>query len=470
MSRLLSIIGAVTLLSGVSLTACGSSGGKPANSMAGGGTGATGAGGSQTTAGDVAVTISPKMANAYEGGEVQFTATVTGTSNMDVTWSIEESGTDGSISADGVLTAPTGAGLYHVVVKSAENEGASDRATVAVSKKATGEPGVWENVTPPGVVLDKSINDGNFGVQEIEVDPANPANVYLSVCYQGIWKSTDYGLTFSKVSEDGGPMDNGRPWAMGIDHNPDRDPKTPPVLYSTQGYGNMQGFYVSKDDGKTWTHHSMGSDNDIGSMAVDPNDVNHIIAGMRASKHVMESRDGGETWTSLGEAGTANSNHVYFINSTTYMIVAETHEGADGTRISTDSGKTWSKVSTCERFHGSSQPYMDGAGLIVSPCVEGILKSTDWGKTWEKVAEGASSAVAATGTYLYVATGWATQGEWDPNMRRAEKATAADWASYTEKPAGMSNGPHRVAVTFDGEKHVVVSANWLAGVWRYVEP
>jgi hypothetical protein len=113
---------------------------------------------------------------------------------------------------------------------------------------------------------------------------------------------------------------------------------------------------------------------------------------------------------------------------------------------------------------------MDGAGLIISPCVEGILKSTDWGQTWEKVAEGASSAVAATGTYLYVATGWATQGEWDPNMRRAEKATAADWASYTEKPAGMSNGPHRVTVTFDGEKHVVISANWLAGVWRYVEP
>ena len=34
----------------------------------------------------------------------------------------------------------------------------------------------------------------------------------------------------------------------------------------------------------------------------------------------------------------------------------------------------------------------------------------------------------------------------------------------------MDNGPHRVAVSFDGEKHVIVSSNWLAGVWRYVEP
>jgi hypothetical protein len=68
-----------------------------------------------------------------------------------------------------------------------------------------------------------------------------------------------------------------------------------------------------------------------------------------------------------------------------------------------------------------------------------------------------------------VATGWATQDQWDANPRRADR-TGATWEKYTETPAAMSNGPHRVAVTFDGSKQIMLSANWLAGMWRYVEP
>ena len=34
----------------------------------------------------------------------------------------------------------------------------------------------------------------------------------------------------------------------------------------------------------------------------------------------------------------------------------------------------------------------------------------------------------------------------------------------------MKDGPKRAAVTFDGTHYIAVGGNWLAGVWRYVEP
>jgi hypothetical protein len=206
-------------------------------------------------------------------------------------------------------------------------------------------------------------------------------------------------------------------------------------------------------------------------MSVDPNDKNHVIVGIRSSKHVLETKDGGKTWTDLGEIGVKDSNHVFFVTSDIWLLVHEWGDGSAGTHRTADGGKTWAKVSTCERFHGSNQPYIGSNGLILAPCVDQIMKSTDYGATWEKVADGASSAIVATGTYYYVSTGWATQDPWDANPRRSEIASGGvNWAEYTTIPTEMDNGPHRATVTFDGQKHIVLSANWLAGVWRYVEP
>ena len=33
----------------------------------------------------------------------------------------------------------------------------------------------------------------------------------------------------------------------------------------------------------------------------------------------------------------------------------------------------------------------------------------------------------------------------------------------------MTNGAKHAAVTFDGSHYVIVSGNWLGGIWRYVE-
>ena len=58
----------------------------------------------------VEVNVTPGAVNLGFGQEQRFSATVTGSSNQQVTWSVE--GTNaGSISTEGVYTAPSVAGL-----------------------------------------------------------------------------------------------------------------------------------------------------------------------------------------------------------------------------------------------------------------------------------------------------------------------------------------------------------------------
>lgn len=91
----------------------------------------------------VSVAISPTSASVVVGNTRQFTATVTGTSNTAVTWSVQESG-GGTISASGLYTAPAAAGTFHVRATSVADPTKSAGATVTVTPIScvAGSPGV----------------------------------------------------------------------------------------------------------------------------------------------------------------------------------------------------------------------------------------------------------------------------------------------------------------------------------------
>ena len=94
-------------------------------------------GGSRTTApappasGTVAVSVSPSSATLDQGVTQQFNATVTGSANTAVTWSVQEIG-GGAITSAGLYTAPNTAGTFHVVATSQADPSKSDVATVNV--------------------------------------------------------------------------------------------------------------------------------------------------------------------------------------------------------------------------------------------------------------------------------------------------------------------------------------------------
>ncbi len=83
----------------------------------------------------IVVTVTPSPAAVDSCGSMTFSATVTGTSNTAVTWSVQEGAAGGAITATGVYTAPSNAGTYHVVATSAANASSTAVAVVAVTDR-----------------------------------------------------------------------------------------------------------------------------------------------------------------------------------------------------------------------------------------------------------------------------------------------------------------------------------------------
>src|SRR5438132_2442316 len=110
---------ALTFISG-----CAGSGSKNGNSPSPGGTA-------------VSVSISPGSATVMAGQTQQFSATVTGSSNTAVMWSVDGvsggNGASGTISATGLYTAPSAAGTHRVTATSAADASKSASATVTVT-------------------------------------------------------------------------------------------------------------------------------------------------------------------------------------------------------------------------------------------------------------------------------------------------------------------------------------------------
>ena len=80
----------------------------------------------------VTVAITPLSTNVLQGGTANFIATVTGSSNTGVTWSVREGAAGGAITAAGIYSAPNAAGAFHVVATSQADSSKSATATVIV--------------------------------------------------------------------------------------------------------------------------------------------------------------------------------------------------------------------------------------------------------------------------------------------------------------------------------------------------
>ena len=339
--------------------------------------------------------------------------------------------------------------------------------------------GVWTDVTPAALNLTPTYDrSGNYGVNDVLADPARPGDFYAFVNYQGVWKSSDFGVTWAKISAKGGPLDLGRAWGEAIDKNPQRNPATPPRMYACQGYGPVRGVWVSTNGGVDWTRYSNGGkDNDVYNFDTDPNDCLHVICGDHGDDHCYESTDGGLKWVDKGEivadgvTGTA-SPYLWFITADTWLAVSESGHGKHGTFRTTNRGGTWTRVLQAEHAHGANQICIEPGGAIYLPHTEGIHKSSDQGLTWTQVSKLQASAVVATPSYLYASYGFPLLShKFNPNLQRAPRATGRPWSTDYTPPPAMINGTKRAAVSYDGKHYVIVSGNWCAaGIWRYVEP
>ncbi len=86
----------------------------------------------------VLVAVSPSSAVVPPGASQKFQATVFGSSDTAVAWSVQES-SGGSIGADGTYIAPAAAGSYHVVATSHADPTKSSAAPVSVTVPIGGD-------------------------------------------------------------------------------------------------------------------------------------------------------------------------------------------------------------------------------------------------------------------------------------------------------------------------------------------
>lgn len=384
-----------------------------------------------------------------------------------------------------VDTGLTNGTTYYYVVSAVNASGEGANSTQVSVTPSAETFGTWINVTPSGVDLTDSLDCGNYGSVSVQADPVNPSNLYTEFNCQGIWKSTDYGVTWT------GPINTGTNGVAvgdcsgGLEISP-TSMASVPTIYESCIRGSGTGFWKSVDGGVNWTGYPVGATTrqDYYPPVVDPYDQNHLLMTGHEFDSIVESTDGGQTWTSVplnnGMLQNGGTGFIFFINTGaasttrgTWLWEAQGSGGMYGTWRTTNSGTLWVQVDKNEHTGGAAQIYQpDTSGVVYiaglySTLGSGVLRSTDYGQTWTHVGmTNNESVVFGTTKNVYGMFGFPAAS--DTYFELTPQPGTGTWVA-PGAPAGLS-GPAQVAVVNDGTHNILVGGMWTSGVWRYVEP
>ncbi|HEV3139571.1 MAG TPA: hypothetical protein VGY57_03595, partial [Vicinamibacterales bacterium] len=201
-------------------------------------------------------------------------------------------------------------------------------------------------------------------------------------------------------------------------HDLQIDPKNPAVLYVGAASG---GIWKSTNKGVTWKDVFVQQpDNTFGALAIFPGDTNIIWAGTGENNNrqssswgggVYRSTNGGASWTYLGLHETRSIGRVVLhpTNPNVAFVAAVGNLWAGnperGVFKTTDAGRTWTKALFVDPFTGATDLTMDprdpnvlyaatyqrlrkAYGFNGGGPGSGIYKSIDGGANWRKLENG----------------------------------------------------------------------------------
>ena len=238
----------------------------------------------------------------------------------------------------------------------------------------------------------------NTGVNDVVMDPSNPDVLYASA-YQrrrhvftlidggpesAIYKSTDAGATWNKVTSGLPSVDMGR---IGLAVSP----ADPSVVYAAvEAADGKGGIFRSSDKGANWERRN---EFDSGAMyyariVPDPKNVDRIFV---MNVELRESTDGGKTLHKINEINHHGDNHAMWIDpdDTKHWLL-----GSDGGMYETwDDAKSWqfkANLPTMQFYDvafdnslpfynvcGGTQDYFSWCGPTRTRDISGIVNS-DW--------------------------------------------------------------------------------------------
>jgi photosystem II stability/assembly factor-like uncharacterized protein len=250
--------------------------------------------------------------------------------------------------------------------------------------------------------------------------PNEPNVFYIGAVNGGVWKSDDFGRTWTPIFDSQPTQSIG---AIVV------APSDPNIVYVASGEGLQRpdlsvgnGIYKSTDAGKTWQHLGLRDGQQIPAMAIDPHDPNRLFAavlghpfGANEQRGIFRSTDGGKTWERvLYKNENTGGSDIEMDPSNPDVLYAglwesregpwednNSYSGADGGLFkSTDGGSTWKQLtnglpknlvqinvaiaaSDSKRLYatvGTNEPgdYASGKGL-------GVYRSDDAGESWTQI-------------------------------------------------------------------------------------
>jgi len=243
-----------------------------------------------------------------------------------------------------------------------------------------------------------------------------PNVYYMAPNNGGVWKSTDYGNTWTPIFDG---QDTGSVGALAI------SPSDPKIIYVGSGEGLQRpdlsvgdGIYKSTDAGKTWEHLGLRDGQQIASIIVDPQDPNRLFVavlghpyGPNKERGVYRSTDGGKSFQAvLQKDENTGAVEVAFDPSNAQTIYADLWAArqapweignsfngpGSGLYKSTDGGNTWKQLTsglpTFAQGLGRigfaialSDPKRMYAQVDAAPAYGGTYRSDDAGESWRKV-------------------------------------------------------------------------------------
>ena len=212
----------------------------------------------------------------------------------------------------------------------------------------------WRSIGPPRAGRARALS----GV------PSQPNVFYIGFDNGGVWRSTDFGSTWTPLFDS---QPTGSIGAIAV------APSDPNIIYVGSGAGIIRpdlavgdGMYKSTDAGKTWTHLGLRDSQMIANIEVDPKNPNRLFVaalghpyGPNPERGIFRSTDGGATFEKVlykDEYVSGNDVRIDPGNpNTVYAALWQQQQGfyengafggTDGGIFkSTDGGSTWKQLT-----------------------------------------------------------------------------------------------------------------------------
>ncbi len=242
-----------------------------------------------------------------------------------------------------------------------------------------------------------------------------PSTFYMGAVGGGVWKTKNYGSTWTCVSDDYFATGS-----IGAIRVADSDPE---ILYVATGSDGLRsnviigkGVYKSIDAGKTWTHLGLEKTGNSGAVLIHPEnpEVVYVAAignpfASNPERGVYRTKDGGTSWEKVlfisDETGAVDLEFAPDDPNTIYAcmwraerkpwtIISGGMEG--GVYKSSDGGDAWTQLTNGlpQGLRGKSDLAVSAGDpnrvyvLIEAPEKEGgLYRSDDRGDTWSQVTD-----------------------------------------------------------------------------------